>query len=1209
MKTVSTDFTDSRKLAQPYPTLKKAYLDEYRLNGSLIKAYDLSDRIIHFPPTRGSMEKDKNEFIADAISMDFWDDDDYIHDLLEKTSRIWGLRLEIGLDYPFKYNGLTQIDEVNVYANDGLISVRFGADGYIYTGSNRNASGAYRYAIENDLLVLKGHSTGDAETLYAPDEGNYFYSGFYFASRKKSDCSKVDISGGVASDIAYDGNRYFWLGNSASDTISMVDSQDPTNLIFHQFVVSDNMNFIGIDYYNGYIFATESFFGTFRIYDASDPETYPYSLIGSLDLFGLGVDKNQMICTVDSKRMRAYVGTYTGIAVIDITDITNPTLIENYTIKDYQGIYITDDKRYLIGIARTNQKIGIFNIEYGLNLLGEIDIDWDYPSPFRATAHWIAVDPEGRYVAAVDPNTSDLHLYKFNNGGDPGDMLTMFDGEVQLSQVTDIGRNIISVSAFTWQKTLERQNAEMIYNSDRSAITIPGIRLTDIDGGLAGVKHLHYRYQSGDPDEFFLTYEDGEEVSFTEDGNYTLTSSSGQQTATFNVDVSKLPTNVTEKDDYFVISDIADINTAGKWYAGKTFEFLIGKLFDQAIIPITTQLININDIEVGGLDPYFIYIQNFYQENGDKKSCVEPTIPKSEDFFMSAGHKVYSVSFDDAGISFTKTYKLDITTYCANADFVAKIFRYTGSSPDRIALITASEEKDQYSERIRYKCEGVILFDADNPAGTAISKSITDLIGAVPGQVFAMSFQGKQHAYNNADRYLYYLTHYQTLITPENYWKVKTIDLTNGNISGSIQLYHRADANSNLDYEQLNDCPLLIYDSPSGNLYSYFFLYEYNKAYPPAGNKAKIYLVEKIEGGAENQIELTDVTDDYDKAEEMNGYFSCRVGLVNEKGYLISTPFDGNNQYQFACKVGTTPSYVSPSNDIVSYLSQTRYPDISYNKVVAWQEDSSGKQYRIIRLIWKGESVLPEITSEVASYEGDNYPCAHQPSSWEKGDVVMFLGLAEMGGGYDRIHWIGITNSMFYVPEADLEGLDTRKALNEFAISSIATWNRYKSDTAIFYSRGNYQDTIIVDNDIYTAQFEKGRQLPYEGVVVENTYKDYGILYRYPENINEGMANILRIDSRFATKVNAPSIAKAYYDWFGYLRYIITVKIFMLLEANYLDLIQFKIRDVNNILKKQLDCIVTDLSYNPDDNHVTVKMIKQSGIELQPKVWVANKWQ
>ncbi|MFB6088911.1 MAG: hypothetical protein ABEK36_03990 [Candidatus Aenigmatarchaeota archaeon] len=1236
MKTVSTDFTDLRKNQHPPPTKTKVTLIEYKLDGTEVAEYDITERMISFPSPRGELETKLNEFKASAINLELLEEDKYFDSLFSKANRFWAVKIEKTLDYGFEYEGFSEVDVADYTSIGGeggtVMFERYDGDLQIYSGWTQAGGGKLLLKVdeETDSLVEVAKTTVQSAYSYIPIQD----SDYLIALRPNgSSLLYKDLSehtrywgDSKAGDWAMtpDGEYIYW-----SDGTDKVHFQRKSDLPTHntveciQVTSAPSGNALqGKGYVAGYLYIGDRDNEKLLVYDATSPESVPYSKVTEVDLTQYTGSGNPLQITEDRDHNRIYVNMTSDMLVFDVTDPNNPVYIDRYPGTDYSACRhcLSPCKRYVVTVGRDDPYLSILQVEHGIKELDKVNVGFtnDVSGADWYAERLVDIDEDNRYMVVMDADSLfKIHLYKWTNSGDRSDWFTIFEGELDLSSYKRSRRTKINIQAVSFQAALDKRNAELVYDASATPLRIiTGVNINSITGGFPGKKELHYRREERGEDEddmHYLTFEGGEEISFTEDGTYLLTDKSGQQTIEVDVVTNDLPSTTSDVDDYFVTDDVEDVSRLGRWYEGKEIETLVGYLLDEALIDITDREINVEDPEYGGLDPYAIYIQQFTQSDGGKITCVEPQIPSGVDFFASAGTEVYQVSFDDVGISFSKTHLFGIDSYFGLAEFVSKIFRWERSgNPDKILLVCARRTtlKDSGGTDIRGSeydiCEGIIIFDVDNPTGTIVAKSKTDLDADVQ-YILARSFQEKNYGYHNDDRYFYFM-YAQNYGLGDTEWAVKELDLSTGNTSGEVALFN-TEGITDMDiynFDLPSNNALLIYDSAANKLNAFFMRYTAENV-PP--QEYKVYIHEFIEGGGgAGDVEVSELTDSSSNCRGMNAHYATKRGLSGYSGYLFSTIVDGT-QYQFAIEKGTSPDgNETGQTTIVSYPSSVRYGGSLPEQLHCFGDDTDGNQNRVFEITWNGANTEPSFNIEIQSYSGTTYPACHAPSTWLKDNQIMYLGLSEVGDTYERIFWVGITDAVFYVQEADFTEMSVREALNELAIAGVCQWCRPERDHVIFYSRGNSRDTITLDADLYDKDFRVGRQANYSGIQVENTYKEYGVLSRFPSNFNEANTNILNIDNRFAYSFNAPAIGKAYYDWFGYIRESFDVNMFLGLEVEFIDLIQLKLRDIDGNLDEQKDSIVVGIAFEEDMNMVHLNLVEKEGTELKPRVWVQDKW-
>lgn len=1176
MKFLTLSFKDSRLQSIPDKTVKTITLSEHKLNGTLLNEYDLSSYLKGgLPVIDKKVEKALNEFTCGALTLKSHDPDKTIDDILEQSSRKFGLKVEINLDLPLVFRDFESVAHFNTPGN------------------------SHRVWVQGEIIfVADGFNSG----LYA----------FTFDEVAKTFTQIGNVNNGnTAFDVCADDDYVYLANNDLGFYIYTFDEDTGT---FTEVAHEAGLQCHSIFKYKNYVCAT--FVGVLKIY------SWDGTTLTELDSFNSGGTQ----CEIWANDDNIFLGTYIKLHALSFNEGTE-TLTEEDSIaletgaevRDIGGnssyIFTAEDEYGLCAytfIGGTLARVGHINdLSGGSAYYWGVwaDDDWivaacrgaglvAYSFDGATFTREDSIDEDGaEYGVFVSGNYAYVASYSYglrNFTYSPvQEDLVLFDGMIDIQEKRRSGRNTLSLTAHTWEKEFEHHNAELVHNGNGIYFRfITGVELISLTGGTVGAKKLNYTYKTIIEDEdtieeFGLSYEGGEEFLFREAGTYSLTGFSGQIITLEIADIADLPKKDAE--DVLVVSSTIDGGEVGFWYESKTLSELVNLLLDATNfeIPDDNREININIDSLLSTTWQFNYVQENPITSDEINCCVEDNPADSTEILVALGTLVWNLSYDpDAAIRISGSIIGNITDTFASATRVDKILRLPNGNA-LVVCVSGTKEAGYEGYDNWSKLKGIMEIQND---GTIVHSWDTSFLdGTVPYTILAgSSVELMNYTRTTGEAVERNAFYYVAGYIYAGIFRVAVclVDIDYNPNS----LYTETIAEINLMAGPAWVAPNVVYHrywddtTPNGSDYHCWYLYADNSV---DGEGNPIGYIKKKYTGGEIEEALT-----YCSATTVNSIRAIRADNSQNKFYLISSKMGSEKQYVFKC-IATGAGSTDINTDPVDYFVD--YPAFLPNilKPTAFEVDGAEIAHNLAELKWGVGTDNPTIESIGVGFNGWTY--SPHPVCYLTDEEVYF-GVSEMGNQAIAKFFICANIADAIIPIADFTGLNVREALNELASGFNCVWKRMERDKVRFVSRGSYCDTCELDNNLYKSNWQESKTKPYIGVEIKNPlYTQYE--YRYPDSFNAEEGEVFKLNNRFAMPINGALLAKVNGDWFMEVRTEIEVDGFFMIELEEFDKIEWQKYLYDGTPDEQVDCILMGISY---DDRTKLTRITMVGVDSYP---------
>ena len=582
MISVSADFKTIRDKDHPDPIIKKITLTEYNVNGVKIQSHDISSSLIRgLPEIKKELGEKLDKSMADSITLSFLDTDNSIYDILMKSDRYLGIKVELTFDKP------------NLKAADNAIveqepeSLTFSPDGkYLFVGSihlgNRKLQ---KYSVDSDgnlTFIKKTATTWSFYDLYAT--ADYIYCGnathrfqIYDYDLNLISETNTGNTGGNIRICVSDNELHAWTADPWYNKVCYLDISDKAVPVSYDAVT--NIDAYNVVYFDNKIFVVDDAVEKLKVYDASTPNSVPYNLIKELDLSSTNLKEIYL----DSERAILYISG-SALEIIDISDTSNPVITAYSDTVGECGYPVVKEDRFLYMHKAGSNKINVVN---SINhYLIKAYSDYDAVTTTGKELVWNG----DNVLAYCDKGTDKVYTITIRQ-----DWINYFEGLVQIETIDREGRNVTFFMAISAEKELEKYSAEGVCDTNINPLAGTGLNFISADGGFCGAHTLKYIRQNS---SHYLQYDNGKIEQFTATVNVTLWDEAEQQEVVISVDsMSDLPDETTE---YTIVLKYIDGNSwtssdMGYWYEYMSIEDMIGLLLDVSVFSITDRKIRITE--------------------------------------------------------------------------------------------------------------------------------------------------------------------------------------------------------------------------------------------------------------------------------------------------------------------------------------------------------------------------------------------------------------------------------------------------------------------------------------------------------------------------------------------------------------------------------------------------------------------------------------
>jgi len=757
----------------------------------------------------------------------------------------------------------------------------------------------------------------------------------------------------------------------------------------------------------------------------------------------------------------------------------------------------------------------------------------------------------------------------------------MFDGKIDPKSIKRNDRNTIEFSVYGWLKNAEEHNAEEIANKDsppfRNITGLSFVSITD-HPGAKGAKQMDYTFDSDG--NKWLSFDGGELVQITGDGNYDLVDSIKENRITVLTDFSEMPAD--NQTDYFTVIPDAGNLIACYWWENIKLETIVSKLFDK--ISVTTQDIDVRELETG-LEKQFIYLASIIPpqtSNQAKVTCM-------------------------------------------------RVVSYNAGTHEITLLVGLEVLENNYN--YAYK----LVIDVDDPSSyTYVRIPTAEIVGRFcqiayfNGRYWLISGNQIDYYVSGGETYRHWYTRRldRLAVNLESVDKTVVVPLING---VNVKHWHLAYSFSGDEANSYIYSIRVEYAVPPGSWYVRLWKYEdttttWSPAFLPLGTlevnelceNHGIYCKQKI-GGIVKELfyyvmrERSDVTAVHIKyrniTDSVNVLLSSLVGdettgrtkeitwkerAPNMKNEVWLTYFKGADS--------TYKLYRLYAPTIITYNMGTLYAkrylhrnDILDTQYCGWSIGWANK--------WQIESWSPTLGSKItetlglmSSYDGELIA----PQIYKEISPLNFEYCGFVSDGVTLTPFIFKGDSLPTIRLADFTGYSVRTALTKLAEGYLDTVDIYEIDKARFYYRETFNGADAFDWDFYrhTPTIEQWSNFC-DGVIVENSREK---IRARVGNTGYG-AKVIKIDNRFISEGTAHPVAQWMFNFFNRHRRIITVKTPFYVEVELMDKVTITLRNADGTLYEAIDTIVYETSFDPspvkDSTHdMTLRLLEIQGTEI-----------
>jgi len=1174
MKTVTADFLAARALFQPPAAIKNIVLSEHELDGTLLNEYDLSSRLKGgLPIIDKEIEKELNEFITGEMTLKFHDPDKYIENILTQSNRMFGLKAKETFDV------INPIISDSVSIGNYFEQCKFSPDGrYLFALSFNGDFKKYSINRETgEVTFVKGVTPGGGHYCFEITE-DYLYLLIADGSLIIYNYDLIEIgsnspgtSGTVQGvHISPDENHLWFSAHNVAGQTGLYNISDKTNPTFVGYIQIGYRNYCNL-YLDEKLFVLDDISKYLRIYDASNIETIPYSLLSSLEI-GFAVDN----FIYDETRAILYIIGTGGTVVVDMSDTSNLIITAQKTEAGYETSLLgrgckignklfinnaTDNKIYIIDTGNHYQLKNFDSFDFPVAKDYAFDVAWNKSN----IVAWI-----GRTGFL----SSTLYTAKARQ-----DWLPLFDGKVQSTHRK--GRNTRIVSAQTWEKEFEQHNAELVFDTENMACrNITGVGIVSITGGKYGLKTLSYKYEQDDAGDLFeFQYENGTSVIVEGTQYINLYNETKEQILRIYFDAAEALKEDAE--DTFIISQ--DLSDIGQPYQAIDVATLIGKLFDTSTIEILNRTIDVNDVTLPLPTSQFLYFHktHFGITSGEDAFASTDKRTVSDDKIFVFHKSVFSYTWNKNDLSFSKTLKFHTYTYLPDTKFVEKIL--TDTTGNRYLICVGWVEGialNTWSSREYVCCCGVIKVDSDGNYITHWDDA--DLAGG---------------------NYSWVSMGHSVLLAKSFHWSQPNV-LCFGFLKETTPVIGRCDGIYGVAFNTFTGTYIdkgfvdrantseqgqgVVVLAGTGSVSGIWFV-NFQSA------DSEVLLYHKHFGGLLYAFNINGM--DY-ASDDILGQFRYNQGLIeggNSNWCLYSKPKTASEtKRQFQLTFQSDDPLTMPSETWSEIaLENVQNDDYIYHPSYAygWRLDDNNNKESIVKLSIPVKGELPVIKNLYSGFLGSEYkinsrPIYDSPYGW--------IGVATAGYSNTIIVWTVTNVGRNIIQIADFTDFNVREAINKIAEVAISYWKRPERDTAKFISRGNIVGTFTLENSEYKKDYVIRNSKAYIGVEVKNDlHPEY--TYRYPDTFNDEEGEVLKIENRFIFPINGYVVAKTLGDWFMQVRKEITLEGFLLTELEELDKIELKLYNVDGSPDIQIDSILVKASFDDNTKKVILTMIEIEG--------------